>query len=118
MAASVARCSMISSNVAASGRSRRASITSSLVDMAFILCTTTQFLRDHRVYHLPLHIGQAEVAATVAIRQPFVVEAHEVQDGGVQVVDADALVHGAMADLVGGAVAGAALRAASRHPDG
>ena len=36
-----------------------------------------------------MHVGQAVVAAGVAIGEAFVVEAHQVQDCGVEVVDVD-----------------------------
>ncbi len=34
--------------------------------------------------HVAMHVGQAEVAAGVAVGEPLVIEAEEVQDGGVQ----------------------------------
>src|SRR5207253_4590675 len=64
-----------------------------------------------------MDIGETEVAAGVAVGQSFVVEAHEVQDRGVQVVDVDPVFHSAVAELVGGAVDHAALDAAAREPD-
>ena len=54
--------------------------------------------------------------AVVAVRQLRVVEAEQVQDGGVQVVDADAIDGGLVADLVGLAVVDAALDAAAGEP--
>ena len=42
-------------------------------------------------YQLAVDIGQAEVAALEAKRELFVVEAEEVKDGGVQIVDVDAV---------------------------
>ncbi len=42
-------------------------------------------LRDDFLYHLPAHVGQAEVAAEVAVGQPLVVQSHQVQDGRVKV---------------------------------
>ena len=39
------------------------------------------------VHHPAVDVGQAEVAAGVAVGQPLVVEAEQVQDRGVQVVD-------------------------------
>ena len=51
------------------------------------------------------HVGQPEVAAVVAVRQPLVIHAEQVQDRGVQVVDADPVLDGLVADLVGRAVA-------------
>ena len=55
---------------------------------------------DHGV----VDVGQAEVAAGVAISELLVVEAHQVQDRGVQIVDMNRLLGGFEAELVGGAV--------------
>src|SRR5205823_5188828 len=53
-----------------------------------------------------------------AIGQAFVIDAHLVQNGGVQVVDVGAFLLGTVAELVGGAVGHAALEAAAGQPDG
>ena len=72
-------------------------------------------LRDQLLHHLAVHVGQAEVAAGVAVGELLVVEAQQVQDRGVQVVDVDLVLHGLEAELVGGAVDVAAL-ARRRRP--
>ena len=64
------------------------------------------------------HVGQAEVAAGVAVGELFVVEAQQVQDRGVQVVDVDLVFDGGEAEFVGGAVDVAALDAAAGQPHG
>ena len=46
------------------------------------------------------------------------IEAEQVQDGGVQVVDGGDVLDGLVAELVGGAVAEAALDAGAGQPDG
>ena len=56
------------------------------------------------LHHAAVDIGQPEVAAAVAVGQPLVVDAQQVQDRGVQVVDVDAVLDGVHAELVGGAV--------------
>ena len=66
----------------------------------------------------PGHIGQAEIAAGVAVGQLLVVDAQQVQHGGVQVVNRDAVLDGLEAELVGGAVGQAAFDAAAGHPHG
>ena len=45
------------------------------------------------------------------------IQAETMQDRGVQVVDVDAILDGVQADVVGRAVADAALDAAAGHPD-
>ena len=58
---------------------------------------------------LPGRVGQAIFAAVVGEGQPGVVEAQQVEDRGVEVVDVDAVDLGAEADGVGRAVDRAAL---------
>src|SRR5262245_31172913 len=62
-------------------------------------------------------VGEPEVAALEAIDQPMVVDAEEGEDRRMQVVDVDDVVHGGVAELVGGAMGHAALDAAAGHPD-
>src|SRR3954469_23036763 len=54
--------------------------------------------------YLAVHVGQAEVAAGVAVGELLVVEAHQVQDRRVQVVDVDRVLLRLEAELVGRAV--------------
>jgi hypothetical protein len=44
-------------------------------------------LRQDVPGYITVHIGQAEISAGVVVGEAFVVEAHEVQDGGVPIVD-------------------------------
>src|SRR5215207_8454392 len=63
-------------------------------------------------------VGEAVVAAAVAIDEALVVETEQVEDGRVEVVVVDGVFDDADAVLVGGAVADAALDAAAGHPHG
>ena len=64
-----------------------------------------------------MHVGQAKVPAGRVICQFFVGETHEVQHGGVQVVDVDWLVHSPVAKVVSRPVGHSATCAAAGHPD-
>ena len=57
-------------------------------------------LADHRARH----VGQAEIAARIAVGQLFVVEAEQVEDRGVEVVDGHAAIDGLEAEVIGRAV--------------
>ena len=57
--------------------------------------------RQQIMHHLPVHVGQPEIAAGVAVGELFVVDAEHVQQGGVQVVDGDAVLDGVEAEFVG-----------------
>src|SRR3954452_16990024 len=73
--------------------------------------------RQDFMNYVTVHIRKAKVAARVTVRQLLVVETQQVQEGGVQVVDVDGILHGTEAELVGGAVDLSALDAAAGHPD-
>jgi hypothetical protein len=61
--------------------------------------------RQQRPDHRPVDVSQSEVASLEAVGEAFVVEAEQVEDGRLEVVDVD-LVGGDMeAEVVGGAVA-------------
>src|SRR5438874_2859711 len=46
-------------------------------------------LPQNLLHHVPAYVGQAEVAALEAVGEAGVLDAQEVEDGGVQVVDVD-----------------------------
>src|SRR6266496_2032274 len=73
-------------------------------------------LADQLPDHLPLHVGQAEIAAGAAESQFFVVKSQQGQDGGVQVVDVDFVLGRLESELIGGAVDVTAAHAAPGHP--
>ena len=63
-----------------------------------------------------MHVGQPEVAALEPERQPLVVDAQQVQQRRVQVVDLDDVLHRVVAQLVGRPVRDAALDPAASPP--
>ena len=67
--------------------------------------------------NVAVHVGEAEVAAGVVVGEAFVVEAEEVEDGGLEVVDVDLVLGDVEAEVVGFAV-GAGLGAAAGHEGG
>jgi hypothetical protein len=58
-------------------------------------------LRNQLVNYLAMHVGQPEVAAGVAVGELFVIEAEELEHGGMQVVDVDGVLGGLEAKFVG-----------------
>src|SRR5262245_13404798 len=73
-------------------------------------------LGDQLLDHVAVDVREAEVAARVAVGELLVVEAHQLEDRRLEIVDVDALLHRLEAELVGRAVDVAALRAAARQP--
>src|SRR5207253_1797544 len=57
-------------------------------------------LRQHRLDHFTAHICQPKVASAVAVGKALVVQAEEVKDGSVQIVDGLRVLGGLVADLV------------------
>ena len=70
------------------------------------------------VHDVAVDVGEAKVAAIVAEGEPFVIQAQQVEDGGVEVVMRDAVLDGVHAELVGSAVGNPRFDTAARHPHG
>src|SRR5258708_2888531 len=73
-------------------------------------------LRQNLLHHPPINIRQPVIPPRVAEREPLVVEAEEVEDGGVEVVDVDLVLYRAEAEVVGRPVGQAAADAAAGQP--
>src|SRR5947209_11045213 len=61
---------------------------------SFAVCGTRSVpatLGENRLLHDARYIGQPEIAPREAVGEAFVVEAEEVQHGGVEVVDVDSV---------------------------
>src|SRR5262245_25984133 len=56
---------------------------------------------ENALDHPAVDVGEAEVAAAVAVRQALVVDPEQVQDRGVQVMDMDAVLYGLDPQFVG-----------------
>ena len=63
-------------------------------------------------------VGEAKVATGVAEGKFFVVQAKQVQDGGVEVVHVEFVFNGLISPFVGGAVGIAGTNAAAGQPNG
>ena len=63
-----------------------------------------------------MHVRQTEISAGVAIGQSFVIEAHQMQNRGMDVMHVDRVLDGTEAEFVGGPMDVAPTYAAARHP--
>ena len=77
-------------------------------------CFTDKTAKQNLLHHIAMHIRQPEVAALEAVGQPGVLQAEQVQDGRLQVVDVDRILADVEAKLVGSAVGEARLRCRRR----
>lgn len=68
--------------------------------------------------NVSIDIRQAVVATLMEVGQSRVIHAHQVEDGGVEVVDMDAIGDGGEAEFVGFAVGLASLDFPACHPHG
>src|SRR5262245_47014419 len=64
---------------------------------------------DNLLHHVPLHVSQPHIAAGVAIGQFLVVQAKQMEDGRMPVVDVHLSLHSFVTIIVGGPVGEAAL---------
>src|SRR5919201_1276471 len=68
------------------------------------------------VHHFAGNVGKPEVAALELVRQPLVVNAKALEDGGLKVVDVHGVLDDVVAVIVVLAVTDAGLHSAARHP--
>ena len=89
-------------------------------DLTSILHTRYSILsssREDLLHDVAVDVGEAVVTALEAVGEAFVIEAEEMHDGRLQVVDVDLVLHAGEAHLVGLAELKAALHAAAGHHD-
>ena len=80
----------------------------------FLECELRQDFADD----LSGHVGEAEIPALEFVGEFFVIDAHLVQDRGLEIMHVDAFVGQVVAEVVGLADADAGLDAAAGHPHG
>ena len=56
---------------------------------------------NYVVDDVAVDVGQAEVSAGVAVGESFMVQAHEVQDCGVEIMNVDSVFDGSQSELIG-----------------
>ena len=66
--------------------------------------------------HIPIHIGQPEIAAGVAVGELLVIQAKQGENRGVQIVNVHRIVDGFGTVFISLSVGEAALGAAAGHP--
>ena len=63
-----------------------------------------------------MHIGQAVITSAVTVCEPGVIEAEQLENGGVKIVNMNAVFCNCCANLVGAAIREPALRAGAGEP--
>lgn len=74
-------------------------------------------LGDEIFYDMPFHIAQPEIASAEEVGEVFGHDSELVLHGGPEIVDAEAVFDGVVAEIVSGAVAEAGLEAAAGDPE-
>ena len=64
-----------------------------------------------------MDVGEPVISALESVGQTLVIHAHQVQDGGVQVMDRYRVLRDVVGLVVGGAMRDARLDAPACHPD-
>lgn len=75
-------------------------------------------LRQNLLHDMAVHIGEAEIAAFVFEDEFFVLDAEEVEGGGVEVVDVEGIVGGGEAEGIGFAVGDATFNSSAGEEHG
>ena len=65
-----------------------------------------------------LHAGEFEIQSLESVGEMFVVDAEEVQDGGVEIIDVNWIPGDVVTEIVGFAPGHAGFDAAASHPHG
>lgn len=73
--------------------------------------------RQDVLNNVSVDIGETKIPTGIAVGQVFVIEAHEMKDGGVEIVDVDFVLHGSETKFVGCTVCHTAFDPSSRKPD-
>ena len=73
-------------------------------------------LGDDIFDNLTVHIGEAVVSSTVAVGQAFVIKAHQVQNGGMEVVNGRCVFNSLVAECVGSTVREWRFDTGTHHP--
>jgi hypothetical protein len=80
---------------------------------------TARLSRQYLLYHASRqHARQPLIQSLVEIRQPTMIQAHQMEDGGVQIGDVRSVFDGIEAEFVGGADGLATLDSGAGEPHG
>ena len=68
--------------------------------------------------HVAIHVRQSKFAPGIGVGQTFMVEAHDVKQSGVEIVNGAAVFDGVVAKLIGFSITHPAAHATACHPHG
>ena len=71
---------------------------------------------DNFFHHAAEDIGETKVTASVAVGEPLVIDSHQMQYRGMQIMSRDRILNSLESELVGRPVNGSSLNTATRHP--
>src|SRR5262245_11106281 len=74
-------------------------------------------LRQNLLHHSSVNVGEAKIPSSVAVGELFVVEAEQMQEGRVQIMNVNWIFDCFESEFVRSAVNRAAFDAATGHPD-
>ena len=80
------------------------------------LCAIASVTGENILHNVSVDVGQSKIATLVTVAKLFVINAHQVHDRCVKVVDVDFVANDVVAERIGFAVNDAWLDAGARHP--
>ena len=97
-------------------RRRRRRIISSFLMMSHANATREE-LGENGLHDMAVDIGEAVVAPLEFVGEPLVIDAQEMKQGGLEVVNVNGVFCDVKADVIGLAVSDAWFDSSARHPD-
>ena len=67
---------------------------------------------------MPVHIGRPKVPPLMSVSKPFMVDSHKMQDGGLNVMDTNRILHNMKTQIIGLAQLHTRLDPTARKPHG
>ena len=75
---------------------------------------STALSRQDFFHHVAVHVGEAKVSALEGVGEAFVVDAEQMQHGGVEIVNVEDVFDGVVAEFVGRTVGDSASNSPRR----
>ena len=79
-------------------------------------CRVNGLSGNYVAHDFALHVGQAKIAASVAVSESFVIEAQQMQHGGVKIVDMERIMDSPIPQVIGPTIANASFDSTPGHP--
>ena len=76
------------------------------------------FLAENLFHHISVDVGEAIVPTAMEVGEVFMIDTHEMKQGGMEIMDIDFVFHGIVAEVVGLPVVISGFHPSSGEPGG